>query len=276
MTTPPAVSEPTSPATMPTPPSRPARIFAITIGAVLVASAVGYGCLSLVTLLARQHGTLDRRVTGTIRAVSVQSSPAAIAVNGTGAPGVVTVHSAMSWSWGRPHLTAVLQRDGTLRVSLVCNNWQPIGCQGKLQLVVPAGVAVTGSSSGGGIRVTGVHGPIQVSSAGGGVNVDDTDGDLDLDSSGGGVHATRVRSERVVASSSGGGVTVSFAAEPRDVHVTSSGGGVHVVVPPGSGPYAVDDSASGGGTHTGVSTDPQSHLRIYAHSSGGGVTVGYE
>jgi hypothetical protein len=276
VTSPPTLSVPISPATTPTPPGRPARILAIIIGVVLVVSAVGYGCLTLVTLLARHHSTFDRRVTGTIRVVSVQSSEFAIAVTGTEAPGVVTIHSAQSWSWGRPHLKAVLQRDGTLRVSFGCSTLAPLGCQGKLQLAVPAGVAVTGSSSGGGIRVAGVHGPIQVNSGGGGVNVDDTDGDLHLDSSGGGVHATRVRSERVVASSSGGGVTVSFAAEPRDVHVTSSGGGVHVLVPAGSGPYAVDDSSSGGGTHTGVSTDPESHLRIYAHSSGGGVTVGYE
>jgi hypothetical protein len=254
----------------------PLRVLAMTVGISFFLSVVAFTGLTLVALLARRQASEDRHLTGTIRSVSVQGDDLAITVVGTAAPGTATVHSTLSWSWGRPHLIATLTPDGTLTVRFACSNWQPIGCDGHLQLQVPPSVSVTGSSSGGDVTAEHVQGALDLESSGGGLRVEDARGSLVLNSSGGGISTKALRSSQVRASSSGGGVNLAFASAPDDVQADSSGGGVRVLLPPLSGPYHVDAKSSGGDTHTRVRTDPQSPRRIYVRSSGGGVTVDYQ
>ena len=140
---------------------------------------------------------------------------------------------------------------------------------------VPAGTAIAGGSSGSGIDVTGTTGPIDLSSSGGGLHVTGGGGTVKLDSSGGGVTGDRLTAASVTASSSGGGVRLSFSEPPQSVKASSSGGGVRIEVPDVPGAYQVHASSSGGGVHNGVRTDPSSTSVIDAESSGGGVTITY-
>lgn len=80
-------------------------------------------------------------------------------------------------------------------------------------------------SSGGGVKVTNQNGDVQLRSSGGGVNLDGARGNVLAHSSGGGVHLSDIHGD-VEAGSSGGGVTIT--GESGAVKAKSSGGSVHV------------------------------------------------
>ena len=159
------------------------------------------------------------------------------------------------------------------------NSWQNTGI--SLTIIVPAEMSCNVSSSGGGLRISGVKGTHKLSSSGGGVHVEDITGDTEVSSSGGGVDATNQNGD-IRLSSSGGGVTLNGAYGSVQAH--SSGGGVHLNDIHGD----VDAGSSGGGvTVTGeagyvkaTSSGGPVHVNIaglskelYLQSSGGGISA---
>jgi DUF4097 and DUF4098 domain-containing protein YvlB len=137
-------------------------------------------------------------------------------------------------------------------------------------------------SSGGGVQVSNLQGPVKAKSSGGGVQVADIDADVEASSSGGAVRCERVHG-KVTAGSSGGGVDVkaiggaadlessggSVVAEDvgGDVRASSSGGGVRVQEARGS----VEAGSSGGSVKVSFAAGNSRGGRV--HSSGGGVAV---
>jgi Putative adhesin len=150
-------------------------------------------------------------------------------------------------------------------------------CSLDYDIQVPIGISVEVHASAGGVRVSNVSGPLDLSSSGGGVRVEGAAGDLDLRSSGGGVTAIGLESEVVDASSSGGGVRLEFVTPPRTVNASSTGGGVTVEVPRTNAFYNVDASSSGGSVTVdeALRINSESDRVINVHSSGGSVTVRY-
>lgn len=183
-------------------------------------------------------------------------------------------------------------------------SWFSVGFRGRTQVDVelPRRASAEVHSSGGGVHVSNLQGPVKAKSSGGGVQVADIDADVEASSSGGAVRCERVHG-RVTAGSSGGGVDVkaiggaadlessggSVVAEEvgGDVRASSSGGGVrvqeaHGTVEAGSSGGSVKVSfaagnarggrvhSSGGGVH--VQVDPGVGLEIDARSSGGSVS----
>ncbi|WP_346861228.1 DUF4097 family beta strand repeat-containing protein [uncultured Draconibacterium sp.] len=149
----------------------------------------------------------------------------------------------------------------------------------SLNIIVPVEMSCNVSSSGGGLKISGVKGTHDFSSSGGGVKLENTagntkarssgggvkasnhKGNIRLSSSGGGVSADEVQGS-VYARSSGGGVTVSNVV--GDVDASSSGGGVSV-----SGEAAAVKATSSGGS---VRVDIRGLSdELYLQSSGGGV-----
>jgi hypothetical protein len=244
----------------------------VAVGSVLAVLALAYGTFSVAALLAFDQFDRHASFTGPVRVVDVQASAGGVHITGSDRSGAeVDTHVIRGFT--SPRSTATLV-DGRLVVRNRCTftaSW----CSVMSRIQVPAGVRVVVRASGGGVRVTGVRGDLDVSSSGGGVHVRDATGHLALRSSGGGVDATDVTSPVVDASSSGGGVTLTFARPPTWVRARSSGGGITVVVPRGTTSYRVDARSSGGGTSTAVRSDPAGRRRIDVSSSGGGVTVRY-
>ncbi len=159
------------------------------------------------------------------------------------------------------------------------NTWQNTGI--SLTITVPGEMSCNVSSSGGGLRVSGIKGTHKLTSSGGGIDVEDITGDTEVSSSGGGVNATNQDGD-IRLSSSGGGVTLNKAH--GSVYAHSSGGGVHLNDVHGD----VDAGSSGGGvTVTGVTgylkaTSSGGPVRInvaglrkelYLQSSGGGISA---
>jgi len=151
-------------------------------------------------------------------------------------------------------ITAVVKRKG--RMNFWRNN---VGI--SLTIIVPEEMSCDVSSSGGGLKISGVKGTHEFSSSGGGVKLENTSGTTKASSSGGGVKATNHNGD-IRLSSSGGGVAVEGAH--GSVYARSSGGGVTLEDIHGS----ADASSSGGGVY--VQGEASS---VTAKSSGGSVKV---
>jgi len=146
-------------------------------------------------------------------------------------------------------------------------------------IIVPREMSCNVSSSGGGLKISGVEGEHRFSSSGGSVLLENTagttrasssggrvkatkhNGDINLTSSGGGVRLDEARGS-VYASSSGGGVRLKDII--GEVNASSSGGGVSVS---GECPY-VKAKSSGGSVRVNISGLSK---ELYLQSSGGGV-----
>jgi hypothetical protein len=137
--------------------------------------------------------------------------------------------------------------------------WKNTGI--SLTILVPREMSCNVSSSGGGLKISGVAGTHSFSSSGGGVQLENVSGTTKAKSSGGSVKATN-QNGNVELSSSGGGVTLDGAHGKVSAH--SSGGGVHLSNVHGN----VDAGSSGGGVT--VSGESGS---VKATSSGGSVKV---
>jgi Toastrack DUF4097 len=139
------------------------------------------------------------------------------------------------------------------------NGWQNTGI--SLTIITPREMSCNVSSSGGGLKISGVKGTHNFSSSGGGVHLEDIIGVTKASSSGGSVTATNQYGD-IHLKSSGGGVTVDDAN--GSVYAHSSGGGVHLNNIHGE----VDAGSSGGG----VSLTGESEY-VKAKSSGGPVRI---
>jgi hypothetical protein len=128
-------------------------------------------------------------------------------------------------------------------------------------IIVPREMSCDVSSSGGGLRISGVEGTHDFSSSGGSVILENTGGNTRAKSSGGQVKATNHMGD-IHLTSSGGGVTLDEAR--GSVYAHSSGGGVHLTDVHGE----VDAGSSGGG----VSVSGECAY-VKAKSSGGSVRV---
>ena len=131
----------------------------------------------------------------------------------------------------------------------------------SLTIIVPREMSCNVSSSGGGVKISGVAGTHNFSSSGGGVRLENVTGITKASSSGGGVKVTNQNGD-VQLSSSGGGVTLNEAH--GNVFAHSSGGGVHLNNIHGD----VEARSSGGGV--GITGEAGA---VKAKSSGGSVRV---
>lgn len=155
--------------------------------------------------------------------------------------------------------------------------WNNVGIY--FTIIVPSEMSCNVSSSGGGLKISGVTGTHNFSSSGGGVKLENTAGNTVAKSSGGGVSATKHKGD-IKLSSSGGGVTLDKAKGSvyahssggsvkledinGDIEASSSGGGVYVT---GEAPF-MKATSSGGPVRVNIAGLSK---EIYLQSSGGGV-----
>ena len=146
-------------------------------------------------------------------------------------------------------------------------------------IIVPREMSCNVTSSGGGLKISGVEGTHNFKSSGGSVYLENTSGTTRAKSSGGKVKATNHNGD-IHLTSSGGGVTLDEAH--GSVYAHSSGGGVHLnnihgEVDAGSSGGGVSVSgecdyvkakSSGGSVHVNISN---LNKELYLQSSGGGV-----
>ena len=230
---------------------------------------IGYGGLAIINTIGLTHYVQTYTEVPQSQAITVKAEVGSVHLEPSPDSKVhVTVKGLYSLS--KPTIKVASTPTGiTLKGS--CSRFAVISCTENIVVQVPASFAVTASSDGGDVRVTGLTGTLHLSSTAGDVRDDGGSGDLTMISSAGDVKATNLRSTTVTASSSAGDVDLDFAVAPTKVEAGSSAGDVTVRVPDVG--YDVTTESSGGDAHTRIKTDPSSPRSIDAHSSGGDVTV---
>lgn len=203
--------------------------------------------------------TKDRQLATESSATSVRvDNPCGSITLQQGEAGAVRTQARARFLFREPSITSELDGD-TVVVDVDCPSFSP-GTSVSLVVLVPPGGSVAAHSSAGSVSAAGL------------------DSDLDLSSSAGGISATDIRSTSVVARTSAGSVSLSWASgsDPQRVDASSSAGSVRVAVPDVAGAaWRVDADSSAGSTTVDVRTDPGSQRTIRATSSAGSVVVEY-
>lgn len=157
-----------------------------------------------------------------------------------------------------------IEKDGTTITASASrkqqfNSWGNMGI--SFTIIVPREMSCKVSSSGGGVRISGVSGEHTITSSGGSVKLENTAGTTEASSSGGGVSVIYHKGD-IHLSSSGGSVKIEETT--GNVYAHSSGGAVRINNIAGD----VDAGSSGGG----VSITGECGY-VKASSSGGSVRI---
>jgi hypothetical protein len=220
----------------------------------------------------------DTTLTTAIRSVKLEGDSGSVKLRtGTGAS---TVRQEINYHWrGKPG--DAFHVDGDQLVLADCGN----NCSADFEVVVPAGIPVTGKLDSGSLDIAGVSsvdvqsdsGHVKVENVSGAVNLRHDSGSIDLrdvgavtlHSDSGSIEGRNVRGPVDVTSSSG---HIDFAlAQPNDVKVRSDSGSVELTVP--GGPYRVQGNSDSGHRSFEVPTDGSAAHTIDVTTDSGSVTV---
>jgi len=131
------------------------------------------------------------------------------------------------------------------------------------------------STSGGGIEVAGGSGSLRGNTSGGRISVDEFTGPISVSTSGGGI-AIEKATDKIEGNTSGGSIDVTLAAPVKEeIKLSTSGGGVSVKVVDGSA-FNLDASTSGGGVTCDLPvtvSGKQERNRLKGPVNGGGPSV---
>ncbi|MEV6619359.1 DUF4097 family beta strand repeat-containing protein [Amycolatopsis sp. NPDC051106] len=215
----------------------------------------------------------------TIRSVKLEGDSGSVKIRtGTGSP---TVHEKVSYHWrGKPGET-FFRVDGDQLVLTDCGN----NCSVDFEVVVPAGVPVTGRLDSGGLDVAGVAsvdvqsdsgharvedvpGLVKLRLESGGIDLSDV-GEVQVHADSGSIKGTGVRGPVDVTASSG---SVDFTlAQANNVKIKADSGSVDVEVP--GGPYRVVGDSDSGRRNIDVPTDGSAPNTLDLTTDSGSVTV---
>ncbi len=253
--------------------SRAKRRSLLTLGGLFTAATIGFCCFLLLSLMAHEQVTTEIRFTEVER---IEFDLGAGGIELTGGPGgsIASGRRILDRGLTKPAFSEHVVGN-TLMISASCPDFSAFNCGARYELTVPAGVEISGTSSGGSITITGVTGAVTVDSSAGDIVVGDPAGPLMLATSGGGISVMGGRSADVTARSTSAGVSLEFTTSPTRVDAESSFGDVTVQLPRDGAVFAIDASPDNGQPQVSVSTDPTSQRTIRAHASSGDVTIRY-
>ncbi|WP_410637533.1 DUF4097 family beta strand repeat-containing protein [Amycolatopsis sp. lyj-346] len=218
-------------------------------------------------------------VSQTIRSVKLEADSGAVKIR-TGS-GQTTVREEVSYHWRNKPDGPFYRVEGDQLVLGSCGT----NCEVDFEVVVPAGVPVTGNVDSGGLDVAGmstvdVHvdsGHAKVEDVPGAVKLRVDSGSIDLrnvgavqlQSDSGSITGDDVHGPVDVTSSSG---SVEFAlVQANDVKVHADSGSIDLKVP--NGPYRVQGDSDSGHRDIGVQTDGSAQHVLDLTTDSGSVTV---
>ncbi|MFC7546499.1 hypothetical protein [Plantactinospora sp. GCM10030261] len=213
------------------------------------------GCGDLAAIDEESAAGRDFPFTGT--ALAIENSGAELRLVG-GPAGTIGVDRTLTGKATRDGNARWSMDDGTLRLSVTCSGIVP-DCGGRYVVHVPPGVAIEVASAGGPVRAVKPGVDLTASVTDGWLRVEEPGGRLRLRADNA-VEVTGARSADVVARSTEGGVTLSFAAAPRRVEARADIGAVTVTVPDGPETYRLAERAGTGS----IPSDPSSARVITA------------
>ena len=269
-----AASPPPRPGATPEPVRTPSgvRVLWKVFALLLVVPGIAWGAYSVVTLLAHE----ERVETATYPAAALTSIDV---VNSAGS--VRIVGSERNTVDVRAEISDGLRSTGErqevvgdqLRLRSTCPNIGSDWCRVDYEVSVPLGLAVSITSDGGMVVVTGTTGGVEIDNDEGSVELTDLSGDIVASTDNGSVRGSELTSATARVDSDNGGVTLEFAAAPTTVTATTDNGSVEVVVPADGETYQLDISTDNGGRTAEIPTDPASPRSITIHTDNGSVTA---
>ncbi len=158
--------------------------------------------------------------------------------------------------------TELLTSGGGIRMSNLHGNLKFSTSGGGLDLAGLSG-EIKGRTSGGGIHLKNSEDLIDLTTSGGGIEAEGVSGNIKLNTSGGGITLKNMAG-MIKASTSGGGIRVDGI--DGELMTSTSGGSIHLAAIKGS----VKASTSGGGIHADIIKVGD---YLVLHSSGGNITV---
>ncbi|WP_410608691.1 DUF4097 family beta strand repeat-containing protein [Amycolatopsis sp. lyj-109] len=236
-----------------------------------LATALGWGWGS-------DFGNTDT-LSQTIRSVKLEGDSGSVKIR-TGS-GPSTVHQEVSYHWRNKPEGPFYRVDGDQLVLGSCET----NCTVDFEVVVPAGVPVTGSVDSGGLDIAGVSsvdvhadsghasvedvpGAVKLTLDSGSIDLRDV-GEVQLRSDSGSITGRDVRGPVDVTSSSG---SVDFTlAQANNVTVHADSGSIELAVP--GGPYRVEGNSDSGHRDFGVPTDSSAQHVLDLTTESGSVTV---
>jgi hypothetical protein len=234
--------------------------------------AVGWGALTLVSLLARATEHRSATYAG-VHAVDLDLAFESVQIVGVADATSVTMDRSYTWSLSKPAIGQRRDGDRLVITSSGCGFNPGLSCSGKVALVVPEGVTVRVRTGNSGLTLRNLTGDIDAATSNGSVRASNLSGQVNLGSSNGPIEASALRSDRVDAHTSNGSVRLTFDVAPTAATADSSNGSVEVVVPRDGSAYRVSATTSNGFRDVAVPTDPRSQRTIEAHTSNGSVRV---
>jgi hypothetical protein len=253
-------------------PMTPARRGVLAIGVPIVLALIGFTGFSLVADIGQASYPVSYSIPVSAGHTSLRTGGGDLTVRPTGTSATGRLTGTVHYSLERPSLAVNKTARGT-DVSFHCR--LTFGnCSLDATLAIPASTALSLSSSGGNLSVSGITSDVSMSTGGGDVTVTGLPGHLRLNTSGGNINGNALTSKIVSAGTGGGDVTLTFASVPQNVHITTSGGNINVVLPHGSTRYSLHTSTAGGNISDGtVPVDSSSPNVITATTGGGDITV---
>jgi Putative adhesin len=176
----------------------------------------------------------------------------------------VSVHRSLEFDGDRPHKSTFHVENGVL-VLTGCGE----DCSVSYTVDLPPRVAVSGSTSSGGISLSGV-GKVNVTSHSGAVDLQDVDGAVAVRTTNGRINGHGLKGERVRAETSNGAIDLGLST-PQDVLAKTSNGAVSVTVPDGR--YNVSARTSNGHKHIGVRNERSGDHKLDLMTTNGSINV---
>ncbi|MFK8909094.1 hypothetical protein [Streptomyces sp. YS-3] len=259
---------------LPRPRHRGRWILVAVLSALFVVAPLG---IEVYAQLARQttsHTSVETSDRHPVRTVEVDAGNAELTVV-PGAEGEVRVQERLSWSLRKPKVRKEWDGD-TLRLRPECDGRfavTSLGCSVQLDLTVPAGVGLTVRSGSGGVRVSGLTGPIDVHGGSGTVKLYGVRGPLKAVVGSGSVSGAAIGSAGAEVRSGSGHAELEFVTAPRKVTAATGSGNVELFLPIGSH-YRITGSKGSGTRHIDDSLrDPASDRLIDLSAGSGTATV---
>lgn len=175
-----------------------------------------------------------------------------------------SVHREVKYRGDRPEGRTHRIEDGVLKLR-GCGS----RCSVRYTVDVPAGLPVSGGTSGGSIRLSRV-GKVDVSTSSGAIRLDDVSGPVKAKTSNGKIEGRGLKGGETDVETSNGEITLE-PANPQNIRAKTSNGEITVTVP--VGPYRVSARTSNGDRKIGVSDDPSARYRLDLTTSNGDISV---
>lgn len=285
------------------PPLTPAQRVIAALGVPVVLMIVAWSGYGIVASAGRSSYTITSSapVTGGHLTLTAGDWNDGITVQGGAATGSVRLAGTVDYDLVRPDVRPALSASRGPAGTSVGFSCPSGNCRLDAAASVPSETAVSVTSNGGPLSVSGITAPVTASTGGGDLTLNADTGNLDLSTAGGNVEGTALAARDAMVNTDpgspdgGGSVDLMLTAVPKDLQVNSGGGDITIELPPGSAGYRLQldggcgqDSGnqaavpSSAGTaprpwcdnvSSSVPDDPSSPNVIVVSSGGGQITI---